>query len=392
MDISDPVIGSNSQDKKKYFPSKMLLSPMIFLKDLFSYIFSRSLQLYRFSSALGDVISTIITRLKNILVSRLFWGRGDLYRVFFRTTLIVVLISWVYSSLWGGYSFAGSLQSDSTFVLQQKDFEIELGSSAPPIDEDRPRDSVREYVVQGGDTLSTIAEKFDVSISTIKWANDLSSDYIRPGQKLKILPVTGVLHKVKSGDTLAALAEKYNASEQAIADVNWIDPPFILNAGQELMVPGGEIKVAPPPPPVAVVATAPPVTRPQANVSSSTPVTGTGQFMMPTTGFISQYYHAWHKAIDVASRALPPIVASDAGRVVYSGWDSTGYGLTVLLDHGNGFLTRYAHGSALYVKTGEYVNRGQTIMQMGSTGRSTGPHLHFEIIRNGVKQNPMAYL
>lgn len=388
MDIADPSKGSSSQKKRISFPTKIsIILPFVFARDLFSYVFSKLVQLYRFSSAFGVVFTIVFTRLKNWLVSKLFWGRGDLYKVFFRGTLVIVLVGWSYSSLWGGFSYANPLPVDSTYVLQQRDFEVELGSSAPPIDEDRPRDSVREYIIQGGDTLSTIAEKFDVSISTIKWANGLSSDNIKPNQKLKILPVTGVLHAVKSGDTLSAVATKYNASEQAIADVNWIDPPFNLIAGQELMIPGGEIKA----PPSPVVASRP-ITTNTPSASTVAPVNGTGQFIMPTTGYISQYSSRWHTAIDIASRALPPIMASDAGRVVYSGWDSTGYGLTVLMDHGNGFSTRYAHGSALYVKTGDYVTRGQTIMQMGSTGRSTGPHLHFEIKYNGVKQNPMAYL
>ncbi len=388
MDIPDPLKGSDLQKKRISFPVKIpVIVPLVFVRDLFGYVLSKLVQLYRFSSAFSVVFTIVFTRLKNWLVSKLFWGRGDLYRFFFRGTLVVVLIGWAYSSLWGGFSYASSVQVDSTYVLQQKDFEIELGSSAPPIDEDRPRDSVREYIVQGGDTLSTIAEKFDVSISTIKWANGLSSDYIKPNQKLKILPVTGVLHTVKSGDTLTAVATKYNASEQAIADVNWIDPPFNLQAGQELMIPGGEIKAAPSP----IVSSTPTTVNTPSN-SVGTPVSGTGQFLFPTTGYISQYSSRWHTAIDIASRAYPPVMAADSGRVVYSGWDSTGYGLTVLLDHGNGFVTRYAHGSALYVKTGDYVTRGQTIMQMGSTGRSTGPHLHFEIKYNGVKQNPMSYL
>ncbi len=151
------------------------------------------------------------------------------------------------------------------------------------------------------------------------------------------------------------------------------------------MVPGGEIKAAP-------VVAVKPSTGTSGGGITSTPVNGTGQFLFPTTGYISQYSSKWHTAIDVANRAYPDVYAADSGTVVYSGWDSTGYGLTVLLDHGNGYVTRYAHASALYVKTGESVTRGQAIMKMGSTGRSTGPHLHFEIKYKGVKQNPMLYL
>lgn len=390
MDISSPVrISVKSDDgAKKPFVTKNFVNfsiflPIVFFRSMFGYLYTRGGQIMRFSSATYEVLAVSIDKIKDWMVSRMFWGRGDLYKFFFRGGLLCAVMAWFYLSFFWEGTYAGVYSADTAFVVQQKDFEVELGSSSPPIDKDRPRDTVWEYIVQGGDTLSTIADKFSISVDTIKWSNGLSSDYIRPGQTLKILPVTGVLHKVKSGDSLASVAEKYKASEQAIADVNWLDPPFNLQEGQELMVPGGEIE-APRPQPAPVVTVSAP--------SLPAPSTGSGAFIMPTTGYISQYYWTWHRAIDIASSGAPDVVAADSGTVVYSGWDSTGYGLTILIDHGNGFVTRYAHSSSLYVKTGQYVNRGQAIMRMGSTGRSTGTHLHFEIILNGVKQNPMAYL
>lgn len=362
----------------------LLLFPLRLIVRSLKAVFSKLAQVYRIAGAVLELLTIFLTRQKNSLVSKLFWGRGEIYKNFFRGGLIFALIGWVYISLLGGESLAKTYQAETNLIAMQKDFDVELGAAVVPIDKDRPRDSVQEYIVQGGDTLSLIAEKFDISIQTVKWSNGLTSDYIKPGQSLKILPVTGLLHKVRGGDTLASLASKYSASEQAIADVNWLDPPFILQEGQELMIPGGVIQA-----PAAPTQPAVPVTP---TIPSSPPVSGTGTFIMPTSGYISQYYWRWHRAIDIASKAQPAVMAADSGRVIYSGWDSSGYGLTILIDHGNGFVTRYAHADALYVRTGQYVNRGEAIMLMGSTGRSTGRHLHFEVILNGVQQNPLAYL
>jgi len=383
IDIGSLVI-ENGKRSKQFGMARFLRYvwlPFAFLRKLFGFISLRIIQLIRILFAIYEIIVLYLGRQKNVLVSRLFWGRGGLYRNFFRVGMVFALFGWVYVSLFGGESLARSYQADTNLLAMQKDFDIELGASVIPIDKDRPRDSITEYIVQGGDTISLIAEKFDISIQTIKWSNGLSSDYIKPGQSLKILPVAGVLHIVKSGDSLASLAAKYSASEQAIADVNWLDPPFILQSGQELMIPGGVI-VTPSTPAQPSIPSTP----------SASPVSGTGTFITPTSGYISQYYWRWHRAIDIASKSAPNVWAADSGRVIYSGWDSSGYGLTILIDHGNGFVTRYAHASSLYVKTGQYVNRGDAIMRMGSTGRSTGTHLHFEVILNGIKQNPLAYL
>lgn len=97
-------------------------------------------------------------------------------------------------------------------------------------------------------------------------------------------------------------------------------------------------------------------------------------------------------ALDIANRTGTPVIASDGGKVVFSGWDNTGYGYAVVIDHGNGYRTRYAHFSYIYVSYGNYVNQGVVIGKVGSTGNSTGPHLHFEVIKNGYRVNPWNYL
>lgn len=251
------------------------------------------------------------------------------------------------------------------------------------------RDRVIEYVVQEGDTVSTIAEKFGISVDTIRWQNNLPSrDSIKVGQTLEILPVTGVSHKVVKGDTVYSIAKKYDVDPQAIVNypfnvfVN--DETFELAIGQEIIVPDGikpeEVQWSP-----------------VARVRQVTPDAGTvvasGSFVWPTQGSISQNYAWYHRAIDIANKAAPPVLAADAGRVVLAGWpDGYGYGNRIIIDHENGTRTLYAHLSKIYVASGQTVKRGDAIGQMGSTGRSTGIHLHFEVIQNGVQINPLGVL
>jgi len=258
---------------------------------------------------------------------------------------------------------------------------------------EKPRADVIEYTVQSGDTVGAIAEKFGVEEDTIIWENDLASaKSIKPGQTLRILPVSGIRHKVKKGETVYSIAKKYESEPQAIVDypfnsfVN--DETFALAIGQELIVPGG-IK-----PKSKTLTTA---TKSVARGAIQTPdagvVAGSGNFVWPAGGRITQGYFWYHQAIDIANRSAPNVLAADSGKVIIAGWpDRSGYGNRVIIDHGNGYATLYAHLQAIYVTPGQYVNRGEPLGKMGSTGRSTGTHLHFEIRRNGAKLNPLQFL
>ena len=253
----------------------------------------------------------------------------------------------------------------------------------------KPRDGVVTYIVESGDTVSSIAKKFDVSIDTIRWQNDLPSiDSIKPDQKIEIPPVTGMVHKVKRGETVYSVAKKYDIDPQQI--INWPfntysnDENFELAAGQTLIVPDG-------------VKPAEVLWDPKRYVAQRTPdagvVSATGQFIWPVSGSISQRYVWYHRGLDIANKAQPPILAADSGKVVVAGWpDSFGYGNRVMIDHGNGLTTLYAHMSTIGVNVGQTVNRGDTIGNVGSTGRSTGPHLHFEIRRGGEPLDPLQFL
>ncbi len=248
------------------------------------------------------------------------------------------------------------------------------------------------HVVQEGETLSSIAERYNLEVSTLLWENSLSEkEKIKPGQKIDVLPVDGIRHKVKRGETIYSVGKKYGLEEsaaQAIVDYPFNefmnDETFELATGQYIIVPGGIKKDAPAP-----------VKRPSI-ASSLTPdagaVSATGNFVWPATGRITQGYKFYHKAIDIANRAAGPILAADSGTVVEARWDASGYGNKVVVDHGNGYLTLYAHLRVIQVQPGQRVSRGNVLGQMGSTGRSTGTHLHFEIRRGGVLLNPLSFL
>jgi murein DD-endopeptidase MepM/ murein hydrolase activator NlpD len=246
---------------------------------------------------------------------------------------------------------------------------------------EKPRDQVISYTIIKGDTLSTVAEKFGISVDTIKWANDIRRDNLIIGQIIKIPPVTGVTYKVREGDTVYSIAKKYKTDAQKIVNFPFNDftdlDTFALAAGQTLVVPDGVIAEAPP-------VAAPPM--PQIIVG------GTGQFIWPTNGVITQYPVWYHMALDIANPSGPGVMAADDGTVTLVEYLQYSYGHHVMIDHGSGLSTLYGHMTDIYVKVGDVVKRGQVIGRMGSTGRSTGTHLHFEIRKNNITQNPLSFL
>nr|MBC7244903.1 M23 family metallopeptidase [Chloroflexota bacterium] len=241
------------------------------------------------------------------------------------------------------------------------------------------------YTVEAGDNVSTIAEKFGVSVETILWANgnlEDNPDYLDIGDVLTILPVSGVYHTVVKGDTLESIAEKYKVRVEDITSYegNYLQEPYTITVGQKLIVPGGRkpYQVR------HVVAWSGPIPE---NAKR-----GTGKFGWPVSGYITQRYSEVHPAVDIGVPEGTPVKAADSGYIAVVGRSDTGYGRYVLIDHGNGFQTVYAHLSVIYVEVGHSVGKGQTIGLSGNTGKSTGPHLHFEIKLNGVRRNPFIYL
>lgn len=336
---------------------------------------------------------------KNFLVEVLMQGRGIHQKSFWHGSMIgLASVGILTSGVFGGQSLISSTYPgiggpDPRFVTAFEPFPngpLIEGFQDPHTNiSQKPRSEIIEHKVEAGETISSIAQKYGISQETIKWANDLSSDQIKPDQTLKILPVTGVSHIVKEGDSLESVAKKYSAEQQAILDFPFNDVPddFKLKVGQLLIVPDGS------PPQVK----APPKRQPQylAQGPSSPAFVAPGgaQFIWPSSGGITQYYAWYHTGVDIANRDAPGIAAADGGTVVVAGWpDGMGYGNRVVIDHGNGYTSLYAHLSNVYVSVGETISRGQLIGQMGSTGRSTGTHLHLEIHYKGVPINPLAIL
>lgn len=327
---------------------------------------------------------------KDWLVGNLYQKRGRYTRPFEHFGLaslvvLAILIAPVIASSYPGFGEGDWQEGSEAQVLGVTD----LGELATTTEiSDKPRAEVLDYQVQPGDTVSQIAEKFNISTDTIRWANDLKSiEAIKPGQILKILPVTGISHKVQRGETVYSVAKKYSANSQAIVDwpfntfVN--DEEFTLAVGQILIIPDGIMPKQTPWSPTYIAQKTP----------DAGTVTASGVFVWPASGTISQGYRWYHQAIDIANKASPAILAADSGQVVVAGWpDGRGYGNRVVIDHGNGFSTLYAHLSQVYVKPGQTVNRGDAIGQMGCTGRCTGTHLHFEIRIGGGLVNPLGYL
>jgi murein DD-endopeptidase MepM/ murein hydrolase activator NlpD len=266
-----------------------------------------------------------------------------------------------------------------------------------------PRTRTETYVVKDGDTIGSIARSFNVNVGTILWSNNLTErQYIRPGDSLKIPPVSGVLVTVKKGDTIAKLAARYDGDVNEIRDMNRITDETTLALGTELVIPGGR----PPAPEQTLIAIASRSREQSASRTGTAANTNTkrpadidtedlpsARLLWPTSGHVITQYYGWrHTGVDIDGDFSSPLYASYEGVVSAAGWNSGGYGLQVVIKHPNGMMTRYAHSSKLFVKVGDAVKRGQVIAMMGSTGRSTGSHLHFEVYVNGKRANPLAYI
>jgi murein DD-endopeptidase MepM/ murein hydrolase activator NlpD len=245
---------------------------------------------------------------------------------------------------------------------------------------------ITTYVVEPGDTIYGIAAGFGLAPETIMWANESIGNnphFLSVGQELIILPVDGLYHQVGGGDTIEGIASTFRTDPANIINnpLNQLDPanPIIV-PGQWLLVPGG---------------TRPFIPRTVTAYTGEIPddaLAGTGAFNWPTTGEIYQGYWSGHPAIDIASDVGDPVMAADAGYVIAAGWDNTGYGYSVVIDHGNGFQTLYAHLQAYYVEAGQNISQGQQIGEVGTSGNSTGPHLHLEVRQGTVQLNPTGFL
>jgi LysM repeat protein len=241
-----------------------------------------------------------------------------------------------------------------------------LGTAADII-EGNPHGSISIYIVREGDTLSQIAKMFGVSINTVAWANNLKSGVIRPGDTLVILPISGVQHTIAKGDTLASVAKKYKTDAREVALFNNLTENTALAVGDTLIIPDGELSA----PTLTIGPRARGTTGPDYGDYYLRPILG---------GRRTQGLHGYN-SIDLANYYGAPVLASAAGQVLVardSGWNG-GYGKYIVIAHPNGTQTLYSHLSQVQTYAGKLVVRGEVIGALGSTGNSTGPHLHFEI-------------
>jgi murein DD-endopeptidase MepM/ murein hydrolase activator NlpD len=252
--------------------------------------------------------------------------------------------------------------------------------------EEAVRREIVTYTVRTGDTLSGIAANFGLAINTLIWSNpavEAVPDLLKLGQELTILPVDGAYHSVVQGDTLESIATYYKVSVEEITgfELNRI-PNGSLPLGLKLVVPGGKKPYVP---------------RVVEHYNGPIPANaqrGSGLFGWPTSGRITCGWLCYpgHYAVDIGNAAGTPVYAADSGYVAKVGWSEVGYGKMVLVDHGNGFQTLYAHLHTILVQEGTSVGKGTLLGRMGDTGNATGPHLHFEIREGGKQRNPVIYL
>ena len=242
--------------------------------------------------------------------------------------------------------------------------------------ERQPRLWLVWHDVSAGESIWSIADGYGLDPDTLRWSNPSlvhNPDLISPGQKLLILPVPGVYHTVQAGQTIEDLAEAYGVEPEEITGyrLNHLRAPYTLVEGQKLVIPFGRKSTQ--------------WARPSLALDYA--------FAWPAAGALSQRFSSTHGAIDVAVGYDSPVYAARDGRVTRVDWDDSGYwGFWVVLDHGDGLHSYYAHLKGATVAAGQWVERGQEIGRMGSTGNSTGPHVHFEIRQNGVRVDPLTYL
>jgi murein DD-endopeptidase MepM/ murein hydrolase activator NlpD len=268
----------------------------------------------------------------------------------------------------------------------------------------RPREDVITYTVEKGDSVFGIAKNFNLKPESVLWANyDLlkdNPDTLSPGMVLNIPPVDGILYQWADGDTVDGIASQFKTTSDAI--LGWVGNHIDLSniqikPGTLVMIPGGKrdfVQWVIPTIPRGKAGVSRALYGPGACEGSYTGAYGTGTFIWPTAAHVlsGNDYGPSHLGIDIAAGFGDHILAADSGVIVFAGWSTVGYGNMIMIDHGNGYQTVYGHLSSVAVHCGQSVYQGGYIGAAGSTGNSTGPHLHFEIRYEGGFINPWSML
>ena len=272
------------------------------------------------------------------------------------------------------------------YVNKLKKYESDLEKRGKPL-------LLTEYAVKEGDSLWSIANKFDLDLDSIIGSNKIPNiNYLKLGTVLRIPNQDGIFVKVAKNDTVAKLADKHGSYKQAVYVANLLDDKAHLKVGSEIFLPGAK---------VAAVNVSEGRAGVKVRAAKTTVSSSSRKYRWPVMGKISSVFgwrrspfgrrRVFHSGLDIRAPRGRGIVAAGDGRVVHSGWMG-GYGKTIVISHPGGMSTLYGHCSSLLVRNGQTVRSGQQIARVGSTGRSTGNHLHFEVRRNGTPQNPLRYL
>ncbi len=348
-----------------------------------------------FSGALTkDNFGNINKRVYNAqsrFVSRLFWGRSNLYKNIIHVgilsvTLMVTIYGFVYRiNIVSGSSaeYGNSLGSTSDLLYQGASIETVLLNAERGINI-----STEKYTVKGGDTLEAIANSYGVTMDTIRWASgDVLSPFtnqVEVGMVLTVPEVNGVLYEVRSGDTLDSIISLTSltndeANRFNVIELNSLNPPYNLDIGQKIFIPNGNLRG----------------TDSVGDIADIPRGVFTNPLIHPSCpGYIYQRgFTFYHNGIDISRFPPCPISAIANGVVAYAGWGNFGEGYHVKIDHGGGIVSHYYHGDGqFWVKTGDRVQQGQAIMMMGTSGNSTGIHLHISLFKNGVAVNPEGFV
>lgn len=371
--------------------SESLLAHLIIKTSHFSHDFADfSRFFYDYNSSKVVAFSRMFEGNKNRMVKSVLIKRGKRNRMFLHISAMGVLsVGITISPLISDSDLLSKGQADLIYAQEESESVLASDDVFHTRKSEKPRDEILDYVVQKGDTVSTIAKKYGIDSDTVRWANDIKNDSITVGDTIKILPVSGIGHKVERGDTVYTIAEKYSSNPQGIVDFPFNDfanpQTFSLVEGQIVIVPGG---IAP----AAKNNYAPRQPRYVARAGNEAVV---GGFAWPVRGTMNQYYSWYHRGVDLGAAVGTPILAATNGTVsqVYtSGWNG-GYGVHVIVSGSNGYTSLYAHMSSVNVSPSDSVTAGSTVLGwVGMTGRTTGPHLHFELMGSGGAVDPLAFL
>ncbi len=359
-----------------------------FIIAVIEYLIYKADLLIRFVNYIISSNINLVSSAKFKLTSKLIWSQGKLgYRIRY---MFIFLLAWAVFML--GTVFQGSVievKEEDRFVFLNSDSVLATTASAATEEGIiKLPDEPIEHVVAEGESLTIIGKKYGISVESIKFANNLVSNEVKAGKILQIPPVDGTLHQVKKGDTIDSLAKRYKVPSQTIVDFNYLDSPYTLIPGDTLTIPDANIPTT-----ERYYAGTPVYDMSAYGIipTQSFANSGSGNFIWPMSGILTQFFSAYHPGLDIANKGVD-IVAADKGRVVRAGWWQGGYGNAVQIDHGNGFVTTYAHMSSIAVSVGDDVDKGKKLGVVGSTGRSTGPHLHFTVQEKGKYVNPLSVL